>query len=434
MRTASAMTAAEGLRVLQEGNFDAVLLDLMLPDEPGLDLLPRLRLFDPNLPVVVITAYSSIESAIEAMRRGAFHYVPKPFKNEEVLHIVHQAVEKRRLLEENLRLKNQLRGLGNLVGASRPMQEVLDLIHRAAPARANILVTGEPGTGKELVARTIHRLSQRHSGPFLSAHTAIASPELVDATLFGYGPAQGGAAEPAGPGLFESAAGGTLFLDEVGTLAPLTQAKLLRVIQEHVIEPPGGREPVPVDVRVIAATRFDLLQEVREGRFREDLFYRLGVIVIQLPPLRQRREDIPMLAHHFLRRFARENGRHVEAFTPRALNAIIQYPWPGNVRELENAVERCVVLSRTDVIDLPLLPEAVRTGGRWTEEDAELPAEGIDFKEVVTEFKKSLIRKALHTSNGVQRRAARLLTLKPTTLNEMIRRLEITPEPDDDAP
>jgi len=428
MRPHSAMTAAEGLRALNQGDFDAVLLDLMLPDEPGLDLLPKLHSRDPNLPVVVITAYSSIESAIEAMRRGAFHYVPKPFKNEEVLHIVHRAVEQRRLLEENLRLKNQLRGLENLVGASRPMQEILDLIHRAAPARSNIIVTGEPGTGKELVARTIHRLSSRRSGPFLSAHTGIASPEVVEASLFGQGAAGNGADGHAGSGLFEAAAGGTLFLDEVGTLAPMTQAKLLQVIQEQTIERPGGGEPVQVDVRVIAASRLDLLREVREGRFREDLYYRLGVIVIPLPPLRDRREDIPMLAHHFLRRYARENGRRVEAFTPRALNAMIQYAWPGNIRELENAVERCVVLSRTDVIDLPLLPEAVRTGGRWTQDEAKLPPDGIDFREVVADYKRNLILKALHTSNGVQRQAARLLRLNPTTLNEMIRRLDITSE------
>ncbi len=434
MRPHSAMTAAEGLRALQAGDFDAVLLDLMLPDEPGLDLLPKLRLHDPNLPVVVITAYSSIESAIEAMRRGAFHYVPKPFKNEEVLHVVRQAVEKRRLLEENLRLKNQLRSLENLIGTSRPMQEVLDLIHRAAPARSNILITGEPGTGKELVARTIHRLSHRRSGPFLSAHTAMASPELVDASLFGQAPNQAAPGTTANPGLFESASGGTLFLDEVGTLAPLTQAKLVRVIQEHVIEPGGAGEPVPVDVRVIAASRFDIRAKVQEGLFREDLYYRLGVIVIPLPPLRERREDIPMLAHYFLRRYARENARHVEAFTPRALNAMMQYTWPGNVRELENAVERCVVLSRTDVIDLPLLPEAVRTSDRWTGEQAELPSDGIDFKKVVMDYKKDLILKALHTSNGVQRRAARLLRLNPTTLNEMIRRLDITPEPPDEVP
>ncbi len=408
-----------------------MLLDLMLPDEPGLDVLPKLRERDPDLPVVVITAYSSIESAIEAMRRGAFHYVPKPFKNEEVLHIVRKAVEQRRLVQENLLLKNRLRGVRDLVGDSRPMREVLELVHRAAPARSNILVIGEPGTGKELVARTVHRLSPRREGPFVPVHTGAVTADLLEATLFGHvepRPEGGTAVEP---GRLQAADGGTVFLDEVASIPLETQARLLRAIQDREVLPVGAAEPVPVDVRVIAATNRDLLREVQEGRFREDLYYRLGVITIALPPLRQRREDIPVLAHHFLRIYARENGRRIEAFTPRALNALTQYAWPGNVRELENAVERCVVLCRTDIVDIDLLPEAVRKGEQWTDDSSDLPPDGLDFRDVVADYKRKLILKALRRSNGVQRRAAKLLRLSPTTLNEMIRRLEISPDDSD---
>lgn len=423
-----AMTAAEGLRTLAENEIDAVLLDLMLPDEKGLDLLPKLRERDPYLPVVVITAYSSIQSAIEAMRKGAFHYVPKPFKNEEVLHIVRRAVEQRRLLVENLQLRNRLKGMEDLVGASRPMREVFELVHRAAPSRSNILVTGEPGTGKELVARAIHRLSPRRDGPFIPIHTSAIQPEALEPILFGRDATATGNGYNGAHGRLEAADGGTLFLDEVGILTASTQAKLLQVIQEREVQSVGGGLPVTVDVRLIAATKVDLWQEVEAARFREDLYYRLNVISIDLPPLRERREDVPLLAHHFLRTYARENERRIEAFTPRALNALTEYGWPGNVRELENAVERCVALCRTDVVDIDLLPEAVRRGGRWTLEASELPINGIDFREAVAEYKKNLIVKALRRTDGVQRRAARLLKLKPTTLNEMIRRLNLRDE------
>ncbi len=424
-RTVHATTGGEGLALLAEESPDLVLLDLMLPDQNGMELLPRIHGHAPGLPVIVITAYSSLENAIEAMRAGAYHYIPKPFKNDEVVHVIRQALEKRRLEEENVRLRRQLEGLGEIVGRSPRMREVFELVRRAAPARSNILIVGESGTGKELVARAVHRLSPRAHGPFVPVHTSAIPSELLESTLFGHVKGAFTGAVASRRGLFEAAADGTLFLDEVGTISPETQAKLLRVIQEREFRRVGGVDPIQVDVRIIAATNVDLRREVEEGRFREDLYYRLNVISIELPPLRRRREDIPLLASHFLRIYAKENEREIEGFTPAAMDALAAYHWPGNVRELENAVERAVVLCTGRVIDVDLLPPAVRTGALQPPSEPSVPAEGLDFKEAVAEYKRRLIRDALVREGGVQRRAARLLKLSPKTLNDMIHRLGI---------
>jgi DNA-binding NtrC family response regulator len=417
-----ATSATEGLSRLHDEEIDVVLLDLMLPDRPGLELLPEIKDHDPHLPVVVITAYSSVESAIEAMRLGAFHYVPKPFKNEEVLHLVRRAAERRRLQVENLLLRSRLDGMGEIVGTSRRMQEVFELIRRAAPARSNILITGESGTGKELVARAIHRLSPRSNRPFVPVHTSAIPSELLESSLFGHVKGAFTGAVSSSKGLFEAAHKGTLFLDEVGTISPETQTKLLRVIQEREIRRVGGVEARPVDVRLVAATNVDLWAEVQDGRLREDLYYRLNVITIELPPLRERREDIPLLVAHFLRAFAEENNREVLGFSPEAIDALTEYPWPGNVRELENAVERAVVLSRGETIELDELPQALRTTQTDELTITEIPEEGLDFRLAVAAFQAQLIRQALKQSGGVQRKAARLLQLSPTTLNEMVHR------------
>ena len=418
-----AVTAAEGMRLLREEEIDVVLLDLMLPDRHGLEVLPEIRSFDANLPVVVVTAYSSIESAIDAMRLGAFHYVPKPFKNEEVLHIVRRAWERRQLLVENLLLRSRLDGMDEIVGTSRRMQEVFELIRRAAPARSNILIVGESGTGKELVARAIHRLSPRRDRPFVPVHTSAIPSELLESTLFGHLKGAFTGAVAGRKGLFESAHEGTLFLDEVGTISPETQTKLLRVIQEREFRRVGGVEPIVVDVRLLAATNVNLWGEVQGGRFREDLYYRLNVISIEMPPLRDRPEDVPALAAHFLSRYATENERSVVGFSPRAMDALTEYRWPGNVRELENAVERAVVLCRGTLIDVEELPAAVREPRPAPLLEAELPADGTDFRQVMATFQRRLLRQALDRAGGVQRQAARLLQLSPTTFNEMVHRL-----------
>jgi len=423
-----ATTAADGLRVLRDEEIDVVLLDLMLPDRSGLDLLPEIKTYDPHLPVVVITAYSSVESAIEAMRLGAFHYVPKPFKNEEVLHLVHRAAERRSLLVENLQLRSRLEGMGEIIGKSRRIEEVFELMRRAAPARSNILVIGESGTGKELVARAIHRLSPRGDGPFVPVHTSAIPTELLESTLFGHVKGAFTGAINNRKGLFEAAHEGTLFLDEIGTIAPEIQTKLLRVIQEREIRRVGSVESRFVDTRLVAATNTDLWQEVQSGRFREDLYYRLNVITIELPPLRDRREDITLLATHFLHLYAEENQRTVQGFSAAAMDALAAYHWPGNVRELQNAVERAVVLCAGDTIELDELPQAVRADEGSAAELAHFPTEGVDFRKVVGEYQSRLIREALRHSGGVQRQAAKLLNLSPTTLNEMIHRLEIETE------
>jgi DNA-binding NtrC family response regulator len=421
-----ATSGGEGLRILREEEVDVVLLDLMLPDRSGLELLPEIKAHDPHLPVVVITAYSSVESAIEAMREGAFHYVPKPFKNEEVLHLVSRAAERRRLQVENLLLRSRLEGMGEIVGTSRRLQEVFELIRRAAPARTNILITGESGTGKELVARAIHRLSPRRDEPFVPVHTSAIPGELLESTLFGHVKGAFTGAVSSRKGLFEAAHQGTLFLDEVGTISTETQTKLLRVIQEREIRRVGGVESKSVDVRVVTATNVDLRGEVEEGRFREDLYYRLNVITIEMPPLRDRREDIPLLAAHFLKIYAAENERDVEGFSPQAMDALIEYLWPGNVRELENAVERAVVLCKGSTIDLDELPQPVRGELPAAFSVAEIPPEGIDFRAAVAAYQSHLIREALAQSDGVQRRAAKLLGLSSTTLNEMVHRLGLS--------
>jgi len=420
-----ATTAADGLQILREEEVDVVLLDLMLPDRSGLDLLPDIKEFDPHLPVVVITAYSSVESAIEAMRRGAFHYVPKPFKNEEVLHLVHRAAERRALLVENVVLRSRLEGMGEIVGTSRRIEEVFELMRRAAPARSTILVVGESGTGKELVARAIHRLSPRGEGTFVPVHTTAIPADLLESTLFGHVKGAFTGAVSSRKGLFEAAHNGTLFLDEVGTISPETQTKLLRVIQEREIRRVGSVEAKTVDTRLVAATNTDLWQEVQKGNFREDLYYRLNVITIEMPPLRERREDIPLLATHFLRQYSEENQREVEGFSSAVMDALSDYHWPGNVRELENAVERAVVLCRGDSIEVDELPQAVRSESSSAQVKTAFPASGVDFRGSVADFQEHLIREALKRSGGVQRRAAGLLKLSPTTLNEMIHRLGI---------
>ncbi len=425
-----ATTAADGMRVLREEDVDVVLLDLMLPDGNGLEMLPDIKAHDPHLPVVVITAYSSLESAIEAMREGAFHYVPKPFKNEEVLHLVRRAAERRRLQVENLLLRSRLDGMGEIVGKSRPMHEVFELMRRAAPARSNILIIGESGTGKELVARAIHRLSPRREQPFVPVHTSAIPSELLESTLFGHVKGAFTGAVQSRKGLFEAAHEGTLFLDEVGTISLETQTKLLRVIQEREFRRVGGVESKSVDVRLVAATNANLWQEVEAGRFREDLYYRLNVITIELPPLRERRQDVPLLAAHFLKLYAEENERDVGAFSPQAMDAMTDYSWPGNVRELENAVERAVVLCPGQTIELEELPQALRSATAIGFPTEEIPPEGIDFRDAVAAYQMHLIRQALRHSDNVQRRAAKMLNLSPTTLNEMVHRLGLRADAD----
>jgi two-component system response regulator PilR (NtrC family) len=428
----AAKSGEEAFRILEREDADIVLLDLMLPGMSGMEVLRRLRKEDPDQVVVIITAYSSIEGAITAMREGAFHYIPKPFKNEEVLLTLRKGLEQRRLAEENRALREQLRqrfGFANLIGKSKPMQKIFELIRLAAPSKSNLLILGESGTGKELVAKALHHHSRRAQGPFVTVNSGSMPHDLLESNLFGHikGAFTGAIANK--KGLFELATGGSIFFDEIGNVPLETQAKLQRVIQEKEFMRLGGTETVKAEVRIIAATNVDLESTVKDGRFREDLYYRLNVITLHLPPLRRRVEDIPLLARHFLAHYARENEKEIREISPRAMELLMDYAWPGNVRELENVVERATVLSTGPVLDVDLLPPTVRD--RKTSFPAAAPvapSNGLSFKEAVAAYERQLITKALRASEGVQKRAAELLRVKPTTLHEMMKRLKISAE------
>ena len=427
-----AASGEEGLALARsEQHFDVAIVDVMMPGIGGIETLDELRKLDEDLPVVLITAFASVENAIAAMKRGAFDYVTKPFKNEEVLVVVRNAAEQRRLVTENRTLRESLRAqshqFSDIIGRSRPMRQVFDLIAQAAPSRATILVQGESGTGKELAARALHANSTRADRPFVTVNSGSLPPDLLESHLFGHVKGAFTGAVAPKKGLFEIADKGTIFFDEIGSVPIETQAKLLRVIQEREFMRLGGVDTLKVDVRIIAATNVDLKSMVADGRFREDLYYRLHVIKVQLPPLRDRREDVRVLAQHFLDKYGIENDKRDLELTPEALDLMEQYDWPGNVRELGNIVERAVVLATGTRIDVDLIPDAVRTSGPFQIPQFVMPPEGISFREVTAAFETQLIERTLVAAGGVQKRAAEMLGIKPTTLNEMIKRHEIRP-------
>ena len=426
-----ASSGAEGLEMARALPFDAAIVDIMMPGLDGIATLDELKRIDEDLNVIIITAYASVESAIAAMKTGAFDYVTKPFKNDEVLVVVRNAMERRRLLNENRSLRQNIQEryhkFANIIGKSPLMRQVFDLIIQAAPSRSTILIQGESGTGKELVARAIHANSSRSERSFVTVNSGNLPPDLLESTLFGHvRGAFTGAVYPK-KGMFDLADKGSIFFDEIGNVPLETQAKLLRVIQERDFMRLGGMETIKVDVRIIAATNVDLRRMMEEGKFREDLFYRLHVISIQLPPLRDRKDDVPLLVHHFLGKYADENKKDVFEVTPEALDLLTEYDWPGNVRELENVVERAVVLSTGNSIGVELIPDHVRKAPAFEMPQFVVPPEGISFKDVITDFEKRLIESTLEAAGGVQKRAAELLHIKPTTLNEMIKRYEIRP-------
>ena len=345
---AGATRGAEALAQLRTGEFDLLLTDLRMPDVDGMEVLRAAKERQPDLPVVLITAFGTIETAIQAIRQGAYDYVTKPCAMAEISLLVRKALEDRRLREENRRLREEVAGryrLHNLLGASPAMQAVFALIRQAAPGDANILISGESGTGKELVAKALHYNSPRSVRPFVPINCAAVPAGILESELFGHVKGAFTGAVRARRGLFREAEGGTLFLDEIGDMAPELQAKLLRAIEDRAVRPVGSDEAVPVDLRIVAATNKDLAARIQDRSFREDLYYRLAVIPIQLPPLRERREDIPLLAEHFLRRAAASAGKPELGFTPEAMAALLRHAWPGNVRELENVVERAVTLT-----------------------------------------------------------------------------------------
>ena len=409
--------------------YDLVFLDLLMPGRGGLEVLPDIRRIQPEAIVIIITAYASVESAIEAMKIGAYDYVQKPFKHEDLLLTIERALGHKSLLSENIRLKEDLRrkyGFANILGRSPAMDRVFDLIKAAAPTRSTILIQGESGTGKELVARAVHTHSPRAAAPFVVVNSGALPPDLLESHLFGHvkGAFTGAVSEK--QGLFEAAEKGTIFFDEISTIGFETQAKLLRVMQDKEFMRLGGTKTIRVDARIIAATNVELEDMINRGTFRKDLYYRLNVIKITLPPLRDRMEDIPLLVKHFVDVFARENGKAIDGVSPEVLQILDRHSWPGNVRELENLIERTVVFTKDRIISRESLPDLFAVPHEAV--PLTLANSGLDLKEQTLAFQRRLIETAMAKANGVQKAAAALLGVKPTTLNEMIKRLDISSE------
>jgi DNA-binding NtrC family response regulator len=422
----SAESGEEGLARLGERSFDLVLLDLALPDRNGIDLLAEIGAHDPQLSVIMITAYGTVENAVKAMQAGAANFVQKPWDNEKLLADVRAAVARHRAEEENIQLKRALKqryNFENIVGKSEPMLKIFDLVAQVAPSRSTVLLQGESGTGKELIAKAIHLNSQRRDRSFVPVNTGSMPPDLLESTLFGHVKGAFTSAIASKKGLFEIADRGTLFLDEIGTMGMDTQSKILRVLQDRKFMHLGGVHELQVDVRIIAATNVDLKQHVREGKFREDLFYRLHVITIDLPPLRQRKEDIPLLVEFFLNKYSEENERPKRRITPEALRPLLAYSWPGNVRELENVIERAVVLSSGLEIGPELLPDQI--AGRGTA--FPVLEHGVDASlfDIMEDCERHIIVDMLEKCNWNQTEAAERFHVPLSTLNQKIKRLNI---------
>jgi len=416
------------LAALESREFDLLVTDLKMPGVDGLEVLRRARKTSPELPVILITAHATVPTAVAALREGAFDYVQKPFDNEELRALVKRALEVTRLARENRYLRAELRtrySLDAVVAESPRVREALELARRAAASRSTVLVTGESGTGKELVARAVHYHSERVGGPFVAVNCKALAPGVLESELFGHERGAFTGAERAKPGLFERADGGTLFLDEIGEIEPGFQTKLLRVLQERRIQRVGGSEEKPIDVRIVAATNRDLRAEIAAGRFREDLYFRLAVIPIHLPALRERREDVLPLAVHFLARWNRELGRSVAGWTPEVERWLLAHDWPGNVRELENAIERGVVLARGDRIgfDDLLVDEPGEEPHPGATPDA---AGGASLQEFLDAAAAERIRRVLEQTGGKRVEAARRLGIDRATLYRLMRRYGIT--------
>ncbi len=418
------MTAPSGARALalvEEDEPDLVITDMRMPRMSGVQLIQELKERLPDLPVIVMTAFGTVENAVEAMKAGAIDYITKPFENQELLMTVERALKMRRLMTQNRLLREELgkgRGFEEIVGDSKAMREVFELVDKVAATRATVLLTGESGTGKELIARAIHNRSPRANEPFVAVNCMALTETLLESELFGHEKGSFTGATGRRKGRFELAHKGTLFLDEVGEITPSLQVKLLRVLQERTFERVGGNQPISVDVRIVAATNRDLGVAVAEGVFREDLFYRLNVVRIDLPPLRERLEDLPALVAHFVAKYASEMGRQVPKVTPEAIRRMYAHTWPGNVRELENALERAVILAGEEIrpSDLPLEVQPEREEG-----EAGLPA-GMTITEAVEDLEIRMIKRALSEAGGVQAHAAELLGITKSNLAYKIKK------------
>ncbi|CAN5341698.1 sigma-54 dependent transcriptional regulator [soil metagenome] len=434
-------TGEQAVEAYTQSSFDVVLMDVSMPGIGGLTALEQLIRIDPEAVVLMVTAYATFDTAISAWEKGASGVIRKPFQNEQIIGLVVKGIKKRRKEEERQTLRQAMVRSVNregFIGRSEVMENVFRLVERVAPARSTVLITGESGTGKELVAKAIHESSPRSADPFVVVNCSNIPSELLESELFGHTKGAFTGAVAAKKGLFEVADTGSIFLDEIGDLRPEMQVRLLRVIQEREFTPVGDTSPVKVDVRIIAATNVDLKEAVRNGQFREDLYYRLSVVPLELPPLRNRREDILPLAQYFIRKYSVENGREVsENLTPEVLSLLENYNYPGNVRELENIIERAIVITLVNEITVDCLRPEVRdpelafkmiTDTEGASSDIDL-ARGVNFYDEVKKFEIDLIRRALDQTGGHQSRAARLLGLNATTLNSKIKSYNISSRP-----
>jgi DNA-binding NtrC family response regulator len=432
-----AVNGTDGLRKAEASSYDLILLDLMMPDRSGMEVLKDLRERDLETPIFMITAYGSLEVAVNALKAKANDYFSKPWDNEKLLIEIDRMIASSRLARENIQLKRALKqqyAFPNIIGKSDRMLRILDLVTQVAPSRATILITGETGTGKELIAKAIHAHSARSNQLFVPVNSGSVPSDLMESALFGHIKGAFTSAIASQKGYFEIANRGTIFFDEIGTISPETQAKLLRVIQEREFMPVGSTETIKVDVRIIAATNADLKRLVEEGKFREDLYYRLNVINLVLPPLRERKEDIPRLVDFFFTKYSRENEKFLDAeqksrlhFEPDAMQLLMDYNWPGNVRELENAVERSVVLASDATVPVDVLPDSILQAGGVRirrDESGTLPSDASLF-EIVADFERRKIIETLETVNWSQTEAAEKLSIPLSTLNQKIKRLNI---------
>jgi DNA-binding NtrC family response regulator len=428
--TQAASDAESGLKLLRQAKFDLVITDLKLPGMDGLEFLQSVRRTDAHLPVVLMTAFGTVETAVQAMKAGASDYVLKPFSLEEMKLVIRKELDVRRLQEENRDLREALGKryeFKNIVARSAKMQEVLAVVDRVAPANSTVLLGGESGAGKDLVARAIHQHSRRASGPFLKINCAAIPENLLESELFGYEKGAFTGAVASKPGKFELADKGSIFLDEIGDVPPAIQVKLLRVLQEREFERLGGTKTLKVDVRLIAATNRDLRVALEQGTFREDLYYRLNVVPINIPPLREHKEDIPDLVRVFLDRFGHEAGKQVSGITPAAMKRLMEFHWPGNVRELENIIERAVALRSGDMIDaedIRLDMSPARPHAAETDSGAPFPPPGV----TLDEFEDEIIREALRRAAGNKSQAARLLGLSRNALRYRLSKIGVQDE------
>lgn len=426
---ATASDGLAGLQFLERHPVHVLLSDLKMPRMTGVDLIRQAKELSPSTIGIIFTGHATIETAVEAIKAGAYHYITKPFHVDEIRVVLKRALEHQRLNRENHSLRKQLKAkyrFDNVVSDHNKMQAVFELVEKVSDSDSTVLIYGESGTGKELIARAIHYNSYRQDKPLIPINCGAIPEKLLESELFGYEKGAFTGATSSRTGRFELANSGTLFLDEIGEMSPALQVKLLRVLQEREFERVGGTRTIKIDVRIIAATNKDLETMVDNQQFREDLFYRLNVIPISLPPLRERQSDIPLLAQYFIDRFNAEKKRHIEGILPEALERLYSYHWPGNVRELENVIERITILKGEGMISAADLPEKLsRTFSNGMVPNVDVPDEGLDFDTVVQSFEKQLLTKALEKTQGVKSKAAELLHMNRTTLVEKVKKLRL---------